>query len=78
MAFLSSPGVHVKEIDLTNVVPSVATTIGAIAMPAERGPVSEITIIGSEEDLLKVFGKPTLQTLNGGLLLLVSYSTLIN
>jgi len=58
MAFLSSPGVHVKEIDLTNVVPSVATTIGAIAMPTSRGPVSEITTIGSEEDLLKVFGKP--------------------
>ena len=25
MSFLSSPGVHVREIDLTNVVPSVAT-----------------------------------------------------
>ena len=58
MSFLSSPGVHVREIDLTNVVPSVATTIGAIAMPAERGPVSEITTLGSEEDLVKVFGKP--------------------
>jgi len=58
MAFLSSPGVHVREIDLTNVVPSVATTIGAIAMPAFKGPVSEITTLGSEEDLLKVFGKP--------------------
>jgi len=58
MAFLSSPGVHVREVDLTNVVGNVSTTIGAIAMPAERGPVSEITTIGSEEDLLKVFGKP--------------------
>ena len=58
MSFLSSPGVHVKEVDLTNVVPSVATTIGAIAMPAAQGPVSEITTLGSEEDLLKVFGKP--------------------
>ena len=58
MSFLSSPGVHVREIDLTNIVPSVATTVGAIAMPAKRGPISEITTIGSEEDLLKVFGKP--------------------
>ena len=31
MSFLVSPGVHVKEIDLTNVVPSVDTTIGALA-----------------------------------------------
>ena len=58
MSFLSSPGVHVREIDLTNVVPSVATTIGAIAMPAQKGPVDEITTIGSEEDLVKTFGKP--------------------
>jgi len=58
MSFLSSPGVHVREIDLTNVVPSVATTIGAIAMPAQKGPVGEITTIGSEEDLVKTFGKP--------------------
>lgn len=58
MSFLSSPGVHVREIDLTNIVPSVATTVGAIAGPFEKGPVSSITTIGSEQDLLAVFGKP--------------------
>tara|TARA_Y100001963_G_scaffold159654_1_gene264343 strand:+ start:2022 stop:4043 length:2022 start_codon:yes stop_codon:yes gene_type:complete len=58
MSFLVSPGVHVKEIDLTNVVPSVATSIGAICGPFARGPVSEVTSIGSEEELVKVFGKP--------------------
>ena len=58
MSFLVSPGVHVKEIDLTNVVPSVDTTIGAIAGPFEKGPVSSITHITSEADLLKNFGKP--------------------
>ena len=58
MSFLSSPGVHVREIDLTNVVPSVATTVGAIAGPFERGPVSSITTIGSEQELVQLFGKP--------------------
>ena len=58
MSFLVSPGVQVKEIDLTNVVPSVDTTIGAIAGPFEKGPVSAITHITSEADLLKNFGKP--------------------
>ncbi len=58
MSFLSSPGVHVREIDLTNVVPSVATTVGAIAGPFERGPVSSVTTIGSEQDLVQIFGKP--------------------
>jgi hypothetical protein len=55
MSFLVSPGVHVKEIDLTNVVPSVDTTIGAIAGPFEKGPVSSIVTITSEADLLLVF-----------------------
>jgi len=58
MSFLSSPGVHVREIDLTNVVPSVATTVGAIVMPAEKGPVSSITTLGSEQELVQIFGEP--------------------
>ena len=58
MSFLVSPGVQVKEIDLTNVVPAVATSIGAIACPFEKGPVSEVTNISSEEQLVKTFGKP--------------------
>ena len=58
MSFLVSPGVHVKEIDLTNVVPAVATSIGALAGPMEKGPVGSIVSIGSEEELLKTFGKP--------------------
>ncbi len=58
MGFLVSPGVQVKEIDLTNVVPAVATSIGAIAGPFEKGDVSSIVNISSEEELVKVFGKP--------------------
>ena len=57
MSFLSSPGVHVREIDLTNVVPSVATTVGAIAGPFEKGQVSSVTTISSEEQLVSIFGK---------------------
>ena len=58
MGFLVSPGVHVREIDLTNVVPAVSTSIGAIAGPFQKGPVSSITAISSEEQLLQTFGKP--------------------
>ena len=58
MAFLVSPGVQVREIDLTNVVPAVATSIGAIAGAFEKGPVSTVTTISSEEELVKIFGKP--------------------
>ena len=58
MGFLVSPGVQVNEIDLTNVVPAVDTTIGAIAGPFEKGPVSVVTTITNEDDLVRTFGKP--------------------
>ena len=58
MGFLVSPGVHVREIDLTNVIPAVQTTIGAIAGPFQKGPVGSVTSLGSEEQLLQMFGKP--------------------
>ena len=58
MSFLVSPGVHVREIDLTNVIPAVSTSIAAIAGPFAKGPVSAITAISSEEQLLHTFGKP--------------------
>ena len=58
MSFLVSPGVHVREIDLTGIVPAVPTTIGAIAGAFEKGPVGSIVRVGSEEALVKIFGQP--------------------
>jgi len=58
MAFQVSPGVLVKEIDLTNVVPASATSIGAIVGAFEKGPMNEVIPIGSEQELIQVFGKP--------------------
>jgi hypothetical protein len=58
MAFLVSPGVQVKEIDLTNVVPAVSSSIGAISMPAVWGPAYEVVSLGSEQQLVKTFGQP--------------------
>ena len=58
MPFQLSPGVLVKEIDLTNIVPAVATSIGAMAGAFEKGPVGEIVAIGSEKELVDIFGKP--------------------
>jgi phage tail sheath protein FI len=58
MAFQLSPGVNVSEIDLTTVVPSVATSIGAFAGPFAWGPVGEIITISDEVRLADRFGKP--------------------
>jgi phage tail sheath protein FI len=59
MAFQLSPGVNVSEIDLTTVVPSVATSIGAFAGVFTWGPVNEIVTISDEVRLAETFGKPT-------------------
>jgi len=62
MAFLVSPGVQVKEIDLTNVVPSTSSTIGAMAGGFTTGPVDEVVTVSSETELVEKFGKPTSDT----------------
>ena len=58
MAMLVSPGVHVREIDATNRVPMLGTSTGAICGPFREGPVSTVVNIGSENELVQVFGKP--------------------
>ncbi len=59
MAFLVSPGVNVTEKDLTNVIPAVSTSIGAIGVIAEKGPMDEVVLISSEDEYEDIFGKPT-------------------
>jgi len=58
MAFQLSPGVNVSEVDLTTVIPSGATSIGAFAGPFAWGPVGEIITISNEAKLVERFGKP--------------------
>ena len=58
MAFQVSPGVQVREIDVTNVVPAVSSSIGAFAGEFSWGPVDEVRTITSEKELVGVFGEP--------------------
>jgi len=59
MPFQLSPGVNVSEIDLTTIVPAVATTDAAFVGPFNWGPVDEITLVNNQEVLVSTFGKPT-------------------
>jgi len=56
---LASPGIVVKEIDLTlgRVTPS-SNKVGAIVAPFSKGPVDEPTLVENENDLLVNFGAP--------------------
>jgi len=58
MGFLVSPGVEVNEIDLTNVIPAVSTSIGGYAGHFNWGPSGELINIASEKDLQANFGTP--------------------
>jgi len=58
MGFQVSPGVNVTEIDLTTIVPAVATTAGGIAGVFQWGPVGERTLVDSVNTLKKRFGGP--------------------
>jgi hypothetical protein len=58
MAFRVSPGVSIKEIDLTTVVPAVATTPGGYAGYFHWGPVDEIVTVTQQTELANIFGKP--------------------
>ena len=58
MAFQVSPGVNVSEIDATTVVPSVSTSTGAIAGAFQWGPIDLLRQVGSEDQLVELYGKP--------------------
>jgi hypothetical protein len=56
---LASPGIVVREIDLTTgrATPS-SNKVGAIVAPFAKGPVNLPTLVENENDLLTIFGEP--------------------
>ena len=56
---LASPGIVVKEVDLTlGRVDPTSEGIGAIVGPFAKGPVNEPVLINNEQELLNTFGNP--------------------
>ncbi len=58
MSFQVSPGVRVREIDLTNVVPAVSSSIAGFVGAFSWGPVEEVRQVTSEKNLSELFGVP--------------------
>ena len=59
MSFMLSPGVTVKEWDLTQIVPQVATASAAIVGAFDWGPLEKFSYVSDEEDLVRQYGKPS-------------------
>ena len=58
MAFQVSPGVQVKELDLTTIVPTIATTPAGFVGLFSWGPANEVATVSSENELRELYGEP--------------------
>lgn len=57
---LASPGIKVREVDLTRGGVTNTTSLAAgIAAPFAKGPVNQVVTITNENNLVTVFGKPS-------------------
>jgi len=53
-----SPGVTIKEIDLSGTVPAVGSTTGAFIGDFAWGPVGKPVFVANESELVSTFGSP--------------------
>lgn len=59
MAFSASPAITVQEIDLTGVVPSTQSSVGAMVGNFRWGPIEDPVLLGNEGELASTFGTPS-------------------
>jgi len=57
-SFMLSPGLTIREFDLTQIVPQVATSGAAIVGAFEWGPLEKFSYVSDEEDLVSQYGRP--------------------
>lgn len=57
-AFSVSPGSYKRELDLSQRIRAVSTSIGAMVSFASKGPIGERVLITNEEEFVATFGKP--------------------
>lgn len=53
-----SPGVEIRERDVSLRIPTVTSSTGAMVGHFEKGPLNVVTLINTEKDLVTIFGKP--------------------
>ncbi len=53
-----SPGVFVKEIDLSQRIDTISSTIGVAVGASKKGPIMQRTLVTSQKEFLDTFGHP--------------------
>lgn len=61
---LLSPGVQVVEIDASTIAPTVSNSIAFFAGNFDKGPVGSYLLVSNENDLINLYGKPTIKNYN--------------
>jgi len=59
MGFFVSPGVYVKEKDLSNLIPNLATTTAALVGWSAKGDVDNVMLITTPKQFVDEYGQPT-------------------
>ena len=59
-----SPGVQVKEIDLSIIVPTVSKSITAFAGEFEKGPIGKYMLVTNVNDLINIYGNSSNENYN--------------
>jgi len=58
MGIYLSPGIYVRERDLSNVIPNLSTTVAALVGYSSQGNVDEIVLITNSQQFIQEFGEP--------------------
>lgn len=56
---LLSPGVEIKEIDASTIVPTISDSVGLFCGEFVKGPINDRILITNPDDLIDIFGEPT-------------------
>lgn len=54
-----SPGIYVTESDVSEYTPNISSSRIAIVGTASRGPVNKLTLVGSQNEMISKFGRPS-------------------
>ncbi len=58
MGMYVSPGVYTKELDLSTLVSSLSTTIGAIVGASAKGDASQVKLVTNTQEFINEYGEP--------------------
>lgn len=56
---INSPGVEIRESDLSFTTPAAAGTSVYVTGFAQQGPIDEVLLISTKQELVQIYGPPT-------------------